>query len=77
MTDTERLDFLEKLLASGDMIQIQENKLKQSQSNMKDIPYEVFSIISQHQWGYSVRELIDIIYDFHSGKRNWTKENWE
>lgn len=61
MTDTERLDFLEKLLAGGDEIHIEANPLIGSQPGERHFPYQVFSERSQHQRGLTVRHCIDLI----------------
>ena len=59
MNDTKRIDFLQKLLDSNDVIKMSENTLKQSQPNMANIKFELFTCYSQHLHGNSVRELID------------------
>ena len=76
-TDTERIDFIEKLLDEDNgPIEIQANSLIGSQPNMESVPVEIFTIPSQHQYGKSAREVIDIAMAFESGERNWEEEHW-
>ena len=81
ITDKERVDFIERLLikdgpGQGYGLEIQTNSLIGSQPNMEEVPVEIFTIPSQHQYGKTVREVIDIAIAFEKGERNWQKENW-
>ena len=80
-TDTERLDFIDRMLVKDGIGQgcgalINENSLIGSQPNMEQVLVHIFTIPSQHQYGKTTREVIDIAIQFESGERNWKKENW-
>jgi hypothetical protein len=81
ITDKDRIDFIERMLdengiGEGCGAHIQKNSLIGSQPDMKKVPVEIFTIPSQHQYGKTVREVIDIAITFEKGGRNWEKENW-
>ena len=81
ITDKDRIDFIERMLVEdgvgqGCGVEIQTNSLIGSQPNMEDVPVQIFSIPSQHQYGKTVREVIDIAIAFERNDRNWEKENW-
>ncbi|RLJ20021.1 hypothetical protein DJ031_06845 [bacterium endosymbiont of Escarpia laminata] len=82
ITDKDRIDFIDRMLVEngpggGCGIKIQQNTLIGSQPNMDKVPVEIFSIPSQHQYGKTAREVIDIAIAFEIGDRNWEKENGE
>ena len=80
ITDTERIDFIERMLVrdgpgQGCGVSIERNSLIGSQPNMEKVPVQIFTVPSQHQYGKTVREVIDIAIQFESGERNWRKEH--
>lgn len=60
ITDTQRIDFIENLLKAGDCFELDKNALIDSQPNQEDLPIQLFTVLTQHIRGESVRELIDI-----------------
>jgi len=80
ITDKDRIDFIERMLVEdgtgeGCGVKIQQNSLIGSQPGMEKVPVEIFSLPSQHQYGKTVREVLDIAVAFEKGERNWEKEN--
>lgn len=68
MTDTELLDALERILLSGGtVLECQPDET---------CPFQVFSIASQHQRGHTARELLEVVADFHDGRRDYQAEEW-
>ena len=79
-TDTERLDFIEKMLVKKGIGQgygasINRNSLIGSQPNMEQVPVQIFTIPSQHQYGKTAREVIDRAMQFESGLENQEKHD--
>lgn len=72
-TDTERLDFIERMINDGHS-QVCEISRKFIGEVKK--PAEIFTTISQRQRGKTAREVIDIAMEFEAGKRNWKKDSW-
>lgn len=66
MTDTERLDFLDRMLNS-------EGGNKQ---HFNIIGRHLFTVQTQHQEVDSIRGAIDMMEEFESGRRCWKCENW-
>ena len=60
----------------GGGISIGRNSLIGSQPNMEKVPIQIFTVPSQHQYGKTARQVIDIAMQFESGKRDWHEENW-
>ncbi len=72
-TDTERIDFVERMLKDGHS-QVCEISKKFNGDVAK--PVEIFTTISQRQRGKTAREAIDIAMEFEAGKRDWKKDSW-
>lgn len=60
VTDTERIDFMQRIVAKGDRVEIQGNTLVGNQPDMEKVPIQIFTILSQHQYGKNVRKVLDI-----------------
>jgi hypothetical protein len=60
VTDSERIDFIEKLLG-GDMLEVQKTKV--NQPGMLSMQFEMFTVMSQRIYGNSFRELADSLMD--------------
>lgn len=80
-SDTDRINFIERMLikdgpGQGCGVSIGKNSLIGSQPNMDKFPVQIFTIPSQHQYGKTAREVIDIAIKFESGERDWKEENW-
>ena len=65
MTDTERLDFLDKMM-----------KLGGDHSHFDLDGYHLFTIQTQQKQVSSARHAIDLMEEYESGKRCWKCENW-
>jgi len=72
-TDTERLDFIERMISDGHS---QVCEISRRNNNGKENTVEVFTTISQRQRGKTAREVIDIAMEFEAGKRDWKKDSW-
>lgn len=80
ITDTERIDFIERMLVKdgkgqGQGVSIKTNALIGSQPNQEQVPVQIFSIPSQFQYGKTARDVIDIAMEFESD-RDWEEEHW-
>lgn len=58
-TDKQRMDFIQRLIDNEDVIEIQENTLIGSQEGAEENPVEIFTILSQFQYGKDARDVID------------------
>lgn len=71
-TDTERMDFIERVLNDGHS---QVCEISKRYKNEKANPVEIFTTVSQRQRS-TAREAIDIAIEFEAGKRDWRKDSW-
>ena len=72
ITDKDRIDFIERMLdkngpGEGCGVNIGENTLLQSQPGMEDRPVQIFSVMTQHLYGKTARELIDTAIEIEKG----------
>ena len=76
-TDKQRMDFLERLVATQDAGGINLERSFDWTHSLDNPPerISVFTILSQHQDAKTAREAIDIAMKFESGERNWEREN--
>ena len=61
MTDTDRIDFIQEMIdTNGCGASITKNTLIGSQPGMEEVPVQIFTIPCQHQYGKTVRDVIDM-----------------
>jgi hypothetical protein len=77
ITDTDRINLIEHiLLHMGGVVQFRD----EDSGPMNNIPegksIQTFTVPSQHQSSSNVREALDTILEFATGRRDWKKENW-
>ena len=70
MTDTEIVELIEQLGS----VTVEENNPASSQHEGTVC---IFTVVSQKQYGNSVRELFEIVAAFVRGERCWFCENWD
>ena len=80
ITDKDRIDFIERLLNVNGVIQgagasIKPNSLIGSQPGMENLPVQIFTEPSQHQYGKTAREVIDIAIKFETEHYCWVKRH--
>lgn len=73
-TDTERMNFIERVLNDGHS---QVCEISKRYKNEKVNPVEIFTTVSQRQRSKTAREAIDIAMEFEAGKRDWRKDSWK
>ena len=67
-TDKDRVDFIERMLVrmgpgQGAGVDIGRNSLLECQPGIKDKPVQIFTIPSQHMYGKTARDVLDIAMD--------------
>ncbi len=64
MTDKDRMDLLERVAEVG------------ANMERKGSEVRVFTVPSQHVAAPTLREALDIVAEYESGKRCWECEHW-